>query len=134
MKTFKFQREFSDCKVEWSDFIQEYLGKGHSFGLHWTEVDWIEPKSGRNVLCMDTLSKLFHVHPLAKDLWVTLRKTPAKGFYKASVPSDKHAYHYPFVIEVDGKTYETFSFVRNIYEQMGLKDGDDFYFNIEYSR
>jgi len=75
--------------------------------------------------------KCARIREFAKSMWVTIRKTPAKGFYKAKYLDDST--YGLGAIEIDGKEHEMFSAAEHFLDANGIERGSEFYFSIEYS-
>ena len=74
MKTFKLEREEGDESFAWTD----------NRGTCW------------EIICADKLSEIFNVPVSTKKLWLTIRKTPKKGWFKASTKDYCHLGLYLF--------------------------------------
>ena len=87
---------------------------------------------GEEILCGYRLFQLFNMPKKVEEIWVNIRKSPKKGWYKAKfIPCPDDSRTWP-ALEMDGKTYTAFYEVEDIMHDNDINYGDDFYFTIEY--
>lgn len=106
MKTFKLEREEGDESFAWTDdrgSVWDIICSGDGLG---------------NMLVPDD----------TKELWLSICKTPKKGWLKAFV-KDTHDGLY---VKFDGKNYCIYRDALFLMSQVNLYD-EEFYFKIEYN-
>ena len=107
---------------------REYFGED-TFNNNPHLYEW-QTQGGSNFMCAEVLHNIFRINKRAKSLWLTIRKTPTKGFYKATF--EYGAFGRPCVL-VDGKGYDLFFAAEQFLGTNGIENGQEFYFSIDYS-